>query len=171
MPKHWFAGKGRFKSATTCAMRFAMKFHTRNQKGVAAVEFGILLVPLVILAFGITEFGRAMYQYNTLAKGTRDAARYLSMKSSDDKAAKSAAQCLVLYGKTACGGDPLISGFTDTTKVIIKNSALQEIPGGGLANLVTVEVVGFQFKTLVSFVVSDIAFGSIGTTMFGPLTS
>lgn len=105
------------------------------------------------------------------AKGTRDAARYLSMKSSDDEAAKSAAQCLVLYGKVACGGEPLISGFTDTKQVMVTNSALQEIPGGGTANLVTVEVVGYQFKSLVSFVVPDIAFGTIGTTMFGPSIS
>ena len=111
-----------------------------------------------------------MYQYNTIAKGTRDAARYLSMKSPDDAVAKTAAQCLVLYGNTTCVGNPLVSGFTDKDKgkIAVKNSALQQIPGGGVANLVTVEVSGFQFKTLVSYVVPDITFGAIGTTMFGP---
>ena len=149
-----------------------MKILPRKQNGVAAVEFGLLLVPLVTLAFGITEFGRAMYQYNTIAKGTRDAARYLSVKSSDDEAAKTAAQCLVLYGKTTCDGTPLISGFIDKNKIIVKNSALQQIPGGGVANLVTVEVTGFKFVSLMSLVVpDDITFGAISTTMFGPGTS
>lgn len=141
--------------------------HLTKQKGVAAVEFGLLLIPLVMLAFGITEFGRAMYQYNTIAKGARDAVRYISMKSpggTDDAVAR----CLVGYGNTDCKGDPLVSGFSETAKVAVKNSLLQSIPGGGMANLVTVEVTGFKFVSLVSFVVPDITFGPIGATMFGP---
>jgi Flp pilus assembly protein TadG len=137
----------------------------RKQKGVVAVEFGILLIPLVMLAFGITEFGRAMYQYNTIAKATRDATRYLSVKSSSDLAAKSAARCVVLYGKPATiivvndkpkcdtNAPPLIAGFTDVSKVVVTNKALQPIPGGGVASLVTVDVTGYTFVSLVSFVV------------------
>lgn len=139
-----------------------------KQNGVAAVEFGLLLVPLVVLAFGITEFGRAMYQYNSLAKGTRDAARYLSTKAANDTVAKSEAKCLVLYGKTTCSGKPLIAGFVDENKVVIRNSPLEPIQGGGFANLVTVEVTGFRFVSLVSFAVPSITFGAISTTMFGP---
>ncbi len=141
--------------------------YPNKQKGVAAVEFGLLLVPLVTLAFGITEFGRAMYQYNTIAKGARDAVRFVSVKSpaaTDDAIAK----CLVAYGNTGCKGTQLISGFVETAKVVVKNSPLQTIPGGELANLVTVEVTGFKFVSLVSFVVPDITFGPIAATMFGP---
>lgn len=148
------------------------------QRGVAAVEFGVLLIPLVTLAFGITEYGRAMYQYNTIAKATRDAARYLSMQAPGNAGAAAAARCLVVYGRTACAGSPLISGLTPDG-VTIKDSstnpgthALQPVSGAGpvtgVANLVTVEVSGFQFGSLVSFVVPDITFGTIGTTMFGP---
>ena len=34
--------------------------HTRpaRQRGVAAVEFAILLLPILLIAFGIVEFGR-----------------------------------------------------------------------------------------------------------------
>ena len=49
-----------------------------RQQGVAAVEMAILLMPLIFIVFGITEFGRAFYQFNTVTKATRDAARYLS---------------------------------------------------------------------------------------------
>lgn len=150
-----------------------------RQRGVAAIEFGLLLVPLVMLAFGITEFGRAMYQYNTIAKGTRDAARYMSVQTAGDANAMSAARCLVVYGKTACSGTPLVTGL-GVGNVTVRDSstdpathALQQISiGGGLptgvANLVTVEVSGFTFVSLVSFVVPDIQFATIGTTMFGP---
>lgn len=150
-----------------------------RQRGVAAIEFGLLLVPLVMLAFGITEFGRAMYQYNTIAKGTRDAARYMSVQTPGNADAMSAARCLVVYGTTTCSGAPLVTKLS-TDNVTIKDSstdpathALQQVSiGGGLptgvANLVTVEVSGFTFESLVSFVVPNIPFATIGTTMFGP---
>ena len=53
----------------------------RKQQGAAAVELGFLLIPLVLLAFGVSEYGRAVYQYNTLVKASRDAARYLSAQA------------------------------------------------------------------------------------------
>ena len=153
--------------------------HPTNQKGVAAVEFGLLLVPLVTLAFGITEFGRAMYQYNAITKATRDAARYMSMQTPGDAGAAATARCLAVYGQTSCSGNPLVPGLA-TGNVSVKDSsthpgthALQPVsvgggPATGVANLVTVEVSGFQFVSLVSFVVPNITFGTMGTTMFGP---
>lgn len=144
-----------------------MKRFPRKQKGVAAVEFGLLLIPLVTLAFGITEFGRAMYQYNSIAKGTRDAVRYISIRSPGDTDS-TVARCLILYGNTGCKGSPLIANFEKAATVKVNNSSRQPIPGGGVANLVTVEVSGFKFVSLVSFVVPDITFGPISTTMFGP---
>jgi len=154
--------------------------HPTQQKGVAAVEFGLLLIPMVTLAFGITEYGRAMYQYNSIAKATRDAARYMSMYAPGDPSATTEARCLARFGNIACSGTPLIPGLTaQNVTVTVKDSstnpsthALQPISGGGsvtgVANLVTVEVTGFQFVSLVSFVVPNITFGPIGTTMFGP---
>ena len=155
--------------------------HPNRQKGVAAVEFGLLIIPLVTLAFGITEYGRAMYQYNAIIKATRDATRYMSMQAAGSAGATATARCLVVYGNTACSGTPLVPGLDgQNVTVAIKDSttnpgthALQPISAGGgpvtgMANLITVEVSGFQFVSLVSFVVPNITFGPIGTTMFGP---
>ena len=50
----------------------------RTQKGVAIVEFTIVLPLLLLLMLGIAEFGRALYQYNTLTKAVRDGARFMS---------------------------------------------------------------------------------------------
>lgn len=160
------------------------------QNGVAAIEFALLLIPLTILAFGIAEYGRAMYQYNTITKATRDAARYLSMQAPGNVDAQAAARNLVVCGQIVCTrpsenqGDPdipigpLVTGLT-AEKVIVRDSssnssthALQLIPavggvGAGIANLVTVEVSGFEFVSLVSFVAPNITFGPIGTTMLG----
>ncbi len=45
------------------------------------VEFAILLPLIVVLVFGITEFGRAIYQQNTLSKAVASGARYMSRAS------------------------------------------------------------------------------------------
>jgi Flp pilus assembly protein TadG len=48
-----------------------------RQKGAAVIEFAITLPLLILIFTGMIEFGRLMWNYNALAKATRDAARYL----------------------------------------------------------------------------------------------
>ncbi len=48
------------------------------QKGVAAIELAFVTLLLLLIVAGIAEFGRAFWHYNALAKGTRDAARFMS---------------------------------------------------------------------------------------------
>jgi len=150
-----------------------MKPRTR-QRGVALVELGIAIFVLISIAFGITEFGRAIYQYNILAKATRDAARYLSMRDATDAAAKDQARCLVVHGNPTCTGAPLVPGLT-TAMVSICDAlacpADHAAQGAGpVLNLVSVTIGGpnaapYTFDSLVSFVVPDFAFGPIGATM------
>ena len=49
-----------------------------TQRGIAAVEFAILVFVLLLIGAGLVEFGRTLWYYDAFAKGTRDAARYLS---------------------------------------------------------------------------------------------
>jgi hypothetical protein len=46
-----------------------------RQAGVAAVEFAAVFTVFLAILFGIIEFARAIYMYNTLAEVTRRAAR------------------------------------------------------------------------------------------------
>ena len=46
--------------------------------GVALVEFAIVLPLMLLMLFGITELGRALYQENTLTKAVNTGARYLA---------------------------------------------------------------------------------------------
>jgi Flp pilus assembly protein TadG len=47
----------------------------KNQKGQALVEFALILPLLLLLLFGVFEFGRAMFIKNTLNNAARAAAR------------------------------------------------------------------------------------------------
>lgn len=53
--------------------------HRRKVRGSAAVEFALLLIPLLMIVTGIIEFGRTFWYYDALVKGTRDGARFLSI--------------------------------------------------------------------------------------------
>lgn len=50
----------------------------RNEHGVAAVEFALVIILLLIIVAGIIEFGRAFWYLNALTKATRDGARFMS---------------------------------------------------------------------------------------------
>lgn len=48
----------------------------RGERGQDLVEFALVLPLLVLLFFGIIEFGRAVFTYNTLANAAREGARF-----------------------------------------------------------------------------------------------
>jgi hypothetical protein len=49
-----------------------------KQRGLAAIEFTLVLPFLLLLIFACAEFGRLLYHYSALNKTVRDASRYLS---------------------------------------------------------------------------------------------
>jgi Flp pilus assembly protein TadG len=46
-----------------------------GEKGVAAVEFALLLIPLILFLFGAIEFGLLMYDKQVLTNASREGAR------------------------------------------------------------------------------------------------
>lgn len=135
----------------------------RAQRGAAAVEFAILIVPLLLMLFGVTEYGRAIYQYNTLVKSVRDASRYLSAVAPGSGHA--AARCLAVHGNSNCTGNPLAPGLTTGMVSICDagNCAAthnSQPTGSGTANLVTVTVTGYTFQTLLNFTMSGLTIGA-----------
>lgn len=147
------------------------RIHLKSgQRGVAAVEFGIVLVPLVLLAFGITEYGRAMYQYNALAKNVRNAVRYLSENAAGDTTQIGIAKCLAVYGNAGCTAPALVPGLTTAMVSVCDASSCagthkNQSTGSGVVNLVSVTISGYLYTSLVPSLVPDITFGNISATM------
>jgi len=158
-----------------------------RSRGVAAIELAIVLIPLLVLVFGITEFGRAMYEYNTVVKAVRDGARYLSTQNVG--IGRATAQCIVVYGRiTPCSGTPLAPGLStaivetvDAANCTAADVGLtagctvsqQSVPtGSGVVNTVTVRVNGYVFTSLVSFALGNVTVGTpSGTITFGPISA
>jgi Flp pilus assembly protein TadG len=53
--------------------------HAREERGAAAVEFALVLPILLVIIFGIIDFGLYFYNDLQLTHVARDAARYLSV--------------------------------------------------------------------------------------------
>ena len=52
-----------------------MLFRVKNEKGVSAIEFAIILPLLIIIVFGIVQFGPAFFTAISLTHAAREAVR------------------------------------------------------------------------------------------------
>jgi Flp pilus assembly protein TadG len=86
-----------------------------------------------LIFLGTAEFGRALFQYNTLTKAVRDGARYISQHSlkgttgvvdvPSSAVAVVETKNLVVYGITGGAFIPLLPGFTTGDVTVIDAGA------------------------------------------------
>jgi Flp pilus assembly protein TadG len=132
---------------------------TLRQRGVAALEFVLVLIPLLVILTGITEYGRAMFYYNTIAKAARDAARLMSTQTPTDPDYGGLlvnARCTAVHGNPACDGPPLLPGLTIDMVTFCDRTSCpadhENVPTGtGVINLVTVTIGPYPFTSMASF--------------------
>jgi Flp pilus assembly protein TadG len=115
-----------------------------REDGTQMIEFAIVFPVLLLLFAGTTELGRLFYQYTTMAKATRAAARYLSTVP-NVTASTDAAKNIVLCGRAgSCTGQTkLVSDLLATNIVVTPPTA------GDPVKYVTVEVTGYNYRFLV----------------------
>lgn len=157
-------------TSSSPAQRRSARRAMKHLRGVAAVEMGILLLPLVTLAFGASEIGRAIYTYNTLDKTVRDAARYMSQHGSGDPVIQAEAKCLAVYGNTDCIAPALAPGLTVSQVSVCDPVAcpathLGVATGSGSVNLVQVSISQYNFVSVVTFVFPSLSFNTISSTL------
>ncbi len=100
--------------------RYSAKSVLSRSKGVAIIEFIIVLPICLILIMATAEFGRAFLQYNTLTKSVRDGVRYVASNAlvgstgvvTINGTVQAQAQNLVVYGNTAGTGSAILPGLT-----------------------------------------------------------
>ena len=158
MPIHKYEMSG-FSTARHAARRVAMR-------GAATVEFAFLLIPLLLLGFGGAEYGRALYQYNTLVKSVRDSARYLAQypDPTSPNYPLTAAKNLAVYGDITNTGNPLVPGLT-TSMVTMSYPAATTTPP---MTLLQVTITGYQFGFVFDSAV--LLGGATPTITFGGAT-
>lgn len=136
---------------------------SHRQGGVAAVEFAIIALILFILLFGILEFGRLFYVFNSVQEVTRRAARESVVRWIDQQG--------VIKNLALFGGGSLPAGaeitparinieYLDVDGVLLETlptsagdniaKCLSEPPTGCIA-YVRVSIVNAKYSPMVSF--------------------
>lgn len=140
-----------------------MSKNRKAQRGVAIIEFALVLPLLLLLTFMTTELGRAIWHYNTLTKSVRDGARYLSTQPPESAAAITTARNLMVYGKPQPTSSdlPLVTGLS-MSHVPVPTAdnpgccdwvEITTTPVNGsskVINTVTVKISGYQFNSMFS---------------------
>jgi len=137
----------------------------KRSKGLAAIEFTLVMLGFFApLLLGSVEIGRVLYSYNTVVKSVREAARFMSVRSTTDADYNSkvtAAKCLVVYGNEGCTGGALVSGLT-TGMVTLTSS---NFTGTTSFKMITVTVTGFNLGYVTTFFGSTKPFNNVSASM------
>ncbi len=128
----------------------------RSERGAAMVEFAIVLPILLLLVFGIIDFGRALYTLNNLTAAVREGARLASTQISPDPTtggSMSAVSTAVTNYVVAFGGN---SG----------PPTISETFSGAPPNMqsVTVRIVNYPFTPITPLA----ALAGLGTIQMSP---
>ena len=95
----------------------------RSERGAAAVEFALVVPILIVLVFGIAEFGRAFFIQSTISGAAREGVRRIALADSSDPTGTAAATAALggitatLNPGAACP-DPSVDPSPNTTFTI-----------------------------------------------------
>jgi len=104
---------------------FGLKFSKKKiteEKGASAVEFAVILPLLILLIFGIIEFGRMYNAYLALTHAAREGARLAAVGKFDAAAVESRAYPLTVSGGLEIIGPSYPEGddIGDPVQVVIR---------------------------------------------------
>jgi hypothetical protein len=135
---------------------------SRHQHGVAIVEFAIVALLLFILLFGILEFGRLFYVFNSVQEVTRRAAREAVVRWTSEQAV---VKNLALFGRSTLPAgaeitpDKISIDYLDVDGVLLTTlptspgdnitKCLSDPPTGCIA-YVRVSITGATYAPMVS---------------------
>lgn len=126
-----------------------MKF----QRGASMVEFALIALVFFIIIFGIIEFARVMFVFNTLVEATRRGARVAAVCPVSDVGI-SQVKNVTIFDAPGGGGNPLLGLTADDVRVTYyqKNMALVTDTGIASATSEDYDKIGFvRVEILPSF--------------------
>jgi Flp pilus assembly protein TadG len=130
------------------------KLQALREKGQSLIEMAFVVMLFLFLLFGILEFGRALWTYNTIIQATRAAARWavVNVASDGDTTKKDKVKNIVVYGyPDVSSGNPILPGL-DSSMVNVSIVTLEtdsSTPPKPINQKVSVQVNGYQFQFLI----------------------
>ncbi|MCI0724805.1 MAG: pilus assembly protein [Acidobacteria bacterium] len=140
----------------------------RPQKGQSLVEMALVCLIFFFLLFGILEFSRALWTYNTIVQSTREAARWavVNVANAADTTDINRARNIVIYGNPdVSSGAPLVPGLENAT-VSVQILPLQtDFSGTAINEKISVSVSNYQFQFIVP-IAPTLTIPAFETTLF-----
>src|SRR5262245_9929237 len=143
-----------------------------RQHGQTLVEFALVVLIFLGIVFGILEFSRALWTYNTIVQATRAGARFavVEMPSLTNAGIKN----FVVYHNAAGTGSPVAPGL-NTSNVTVTYTRIDPSTGNPveattlqdkyLSEYVQVGVTGYTFNFIVPILGSSITLPPFATTL------
>lgn len=126
--------------------------HSENEKGQSLVEMALVCLIFFFLLFGIVEFGRALWTYNTIVQSTREAARWavVNVQSTSDSTDIGRTRNIVIYGyPDVTSGTPLLPGLATATINVLIQPLQSDASGTPITEQISVRVSNYQFQFLI----------------------
>ena len=125
-----------------------------QQKGQTLVEFALVTVIFFVVLFGIIEFSRALWTYNTIVQATRAGARFAVVEV--PTASDIEVQRFVAYHNSTGSGTPVVPGL-GTSNVSVNYWKINPLTGAYeaptpnkyAADVIQVGITGYTFSFLV----------------------
>ena len=95
-------------------LRFVRRF-ARKEQGAVILETAIMLMVLLMFAFGIVDFGRVMYVSNAVTNATRDAARWVAVQGAVPATTAIQDKVLNTFNGYTFGGPAMVRGNITVT--------------------------------------------------------
>lgn len=87
-------------------MRKALRRLHLDERGAAMIEFTIVLPLLLLLTFGLVDFGMAFWQFNSVEKATGAGARFLATHGASYGLVNGVPECFVADDSSFTAGTP-----------------------------------------------------------------
>jgi Flp pilus assembly protein TadG len=134
----------------------------RRNRGTTSVEFAIIGSVLMVVVFGVIEFGRALFVMNALTEATRRGARLAAVCPVGDPASASAA--------VFTGSGVAVNGLTTSNiqvQYLDASGAPIANPTGNFNTIryVNVSIIGFSQTLLIPTLITTIPMNGFSTTL------
>ena len=139
-----------------------------SEKGQSLVEMALVCLIFFFLLFGILEFGRALWTYNTIVQSTREAARWavVNVANAADSTDINRARNIVIYGyPDVSSGAPLVPGLDSATVTVVIQPLQTDASGTAINEKISVSVSNYQFQFIVP-IAPTITIPAFETTLF-----
>jgi len=150
--------------------KFSARSIRDQEKGQTLVEFALVAMIFLVVLFGIIEFSRALWTYNTIVQATRAGARFAVVEA--PSASNVEVQRFVAYHNSTGSGTPVLPGLSTSNvsvnywKINPSTGAYEApTPNKYAADVIQVGITGYTFNFIVPIFGTSLTLPAFTTTL------